>query len=148
MLILEIVLLVLIGHFIADYMLQNDWMALNKKDKILPLLVHCTIYTVTVYLCLLYYLLPLKWFFHPLTLIVIFVSHIILDGTHLIDKFFNLTGGRSWDIAITKIKQMTDLQDKVDYRLVVYLAYTCLVQTVIDNVLHLIMILMYCYYIF
>ena len=33
-------------HFLADFMLQTDWMAKGKSKSLLPLLVHITIYSV------------------------------------------------------------------------------------------------------
>lgn len=39
------------AHFIADFVLQNDWMAHNKSSRCWPLTVHVTIYS-TVFLVL------------------------------------------------------------------------------------------------
>ena len=33
----------IIGHLVGDYLLQNDWMALNKKASSLHCAVHCCI---------------------------------------------------------------------------------------------------------
>jgi hypothetical protein len=33
-------------HFIADFMCQSDWMALNKSKRLWPLTVHCLVYTI------------------------------------------------------------------------------------------------------
>jgi len=35
-----------IVHIFGDYFLQSDWMATNKKDKVLPCLVHAVIYAL------------------------------------------------------------------------------------------------------
>lgn len=40
--------LAIIGHLVGDYLLQNDWMALNKKQRSLPCAVHCTLWTASV----------------------------------------------------------------------------------------------------
>lgn len=40
----------LIAHLMGDYLLQNDWMAQNKKKATLPCLVHVAIYTLAVFL--------------------------------------------------------------------------------------------------
>jgi hypothetical protein len=44
----------LIGHLVGDWMLQNDWMARNKQRRWFSpaILVHCTIYTLTLILAL------------------------------------------------------------------------------------------------
>lgn len=35
-----------LAHLVGDYLLQSDWMATNKKDRILPCLVHILTYMV------------------------------------------------------------------------------------------------------
>jgi len=42
---LNIVLAILAVHFVADFILQSDWMAQGKSKKMLPLTVHIGIYT-------------------------------------------------------------------------------------------------------
>lgn len=41
-------LLAIIGHLVGDYLLQNDWMALNKKSRWWPCLVHCGLWSASV----------------------------------------------------------------------------------------------------
>lgn len=36
----------LIAHLFGDYILQNDWMALNKAKRTFPCLVHVVLYTI------------------------------------------------------------------------------------------------------
>ena len=38
----------MVGHLVGDYLLQNDWMALNKRKSTLPCAVHCTLWTFAV----------------------------------------------------------------------------------------------------
>jgi hypothetical protein len=38
----------LVGHIAGDFLLQNRWMAENKSTKLLPLLVHTSVYTASV----------------------------------------------------------------------------------------------------
>lgn len=33
-------------HFIADFLLQNDWMATNKSKHLLPLIAHSVVYSL------------------------------------------------------------------------------------------------------
>ena len=33
-------------HFISDFILQTDWMALNKSKRMIPLLVHIAVYSL------------------------------------------------------------------------------------------------------
>lgn len=46
---LNSILLLLSIHFFADFILQSDWMAINKSTKVFPLFVHVLLYS----LCLL-----------------------------------------------------------------------------------------------
>lgn len=41
----------LIGHLIGDYIIQNDYLALNKTKNSLICLLHCLLYTLAVWLC-------------------------------------------------------------------------------------------------
>jgi len=63
----------LITHFVMDWIFQTSWEALQKDKKWLPLFVHCFVYSVGF--------IPAFWYFNVnfIWLILIFVSHIILD---------------------------------------------------------------------
>ena len=52
---LELLTIVLCTHFVADFMLQTSWMALNKSSKWQALFAHIGLYS----LCL----LPFGWLF-------------------------------------------------------------------------------------
>jgi hypothetical protein len=41
-------LFLLIAHFFGDFVLQDDWMALNKSKDLKPLLAHVGVYTLTI----------------------------------------------------------------------------------------------------
>ena len=59
----------LLCHIFGDFLLQSDWMALNKNKRTIPCLVHVLIYT-SVFL-----LLTVSW----KALLVIGVTHFFLD---------------------------------------------------------------------
>ena len=40
-----IILCVIWAHFVADFVCQTSWMALNKSKQALPLLVHVSVYS-------------------------------------------------------------------------------------------------------
>ncbi|RTK99468.1 MAG: DUF3307 domain-containing protein [Proteobacteria bacterium] len=42
---MNIPLSLIITHFIADFVLQNDWMAHGKSKRFAPLFIHCLIYS-------------------------------------------------------------------------------------------------------
>lgn len=66
----------LVGHLVGDYLLQNDWMALWKKQLVL-----------------------LAWW--PLwTAIPLFVTHYIQDRTFLITRWMDLIGQKEFRTGI------------------------------------------------
>jgi hypothetical protein len=71
-------MLQLILHGIGDYFLQTDWQALNKKKPgrmgLWACLKHCLTYSI-----------PFLLIASPLAVSVIFVTHFIIDRTHLVD---------------------------------------------------------------
>jgi hypothetical protein len=69
--------LAIIGHLVGDYLLQNDWMALNKKKRMLPCAVHCTLWTLSV--CLF-----AGWVSIP-AIAVLWGTHFIQDRTNIIE---------------------------------------------------------------
>ena len=71
----NLLLLLLIGHFIGDYYLQNDQMAQNKKDSLLHQLGHGVIFLV-LYLILLY---PLGGQDLLVIVAVVTLLHMLLD---------------------------------------------------------------------
>lgn len=77
----------LIGHLVGDYLLQNDWMAMNKKSYSfrgwLACFVHCFLYSVAV--CL--FTGWCDWRF-----ILVLVTHGILDKTMLVVWYMNFIG--------------------------------------------------------
>lgn len=77
-------LLGIIGHLTGDYILQNDWMALNKKKSFVPCAVHCFVWTVCV--CL------FTGWVHPMAAVILFGTHFIQDRTTIIRKWMALIG--------------------------------------------------------
>ena len=66
----------LLCHILGDYILQSDWMAMNKGKKTVPCLVHCFIYTLP------FLILTQEW----KALLIIFISHFIFDRWHILLK--------------------------------------------------------------
>lgn len=87
----------LVGHLVGDYLLQTRWMADNKADNLVPLLMHCSIYTAAVTALSL-----LKGGISPVSIALILVSHIFLDKRFFV-KFWTLKVTRSEDSAWLKV---------------------------------------------
>lgn len=43
---LKIIILIIILHFISDFLLQIDWMSKNKSSNNVALIVHCIVYSL------------------------------------------------------------------------------------------------------
>ncbi len=68
--------LAIIGHLVGDFLLQNDWMALNKKKRSLNCAVHCAIWTLSV--C------AFTGWWTPIAVFILFTTHFIQDRTNII----------------------------------------------------------------
>ncbi len=66
----------LLGHLVGDYILQNDWQAANKTQRHWPCLIHCLLYTVSVWA---FSFLWLPWW----GLAICFLSHYPIDRYRL-----------------------------------------------------------------
>lgn len=95
----------IIGHLVGDYLLQNDWMALNKKKRSWPCLVHCLIWTLSVMYFAGWlgaadcgYASERYWFSLP-AFTVLIVTHFIQDRTQIV-KF--------WMININRQQKFTE----------------------------------------
>ncbi len=77
-------LLAIIGHLVGDYLLQNDWMALNKKAQFWPCLVHCTLWSLSV-------ILFAGWLSFSIFLLLI-GTHVIQDHTFIIRRWMKWVG--------------------------------------------------------
>jgi len=123
----------LLGHLVGDYLFQNDWMALNKKRRLMPCLVHCAFYTFCVGIFLWPLTRELGWLQWWCCYQLIFLSHILLDGTGLIEWWFRLIRGRAFARVNLPTPGLCASPDAHTARLI----YTCIVQTVADNTIHL-----------
>jgi hypothetical protein len=85
----------LIGHLVADWMLQNDWMARNKQSHWLSpaIVVHCTIYTFILMVSLWLVRTPaLNPPPYPLIAVLLFLSHWLIDAGNLAAGWMRLLG--------------------------------------------------------
>ena len=121
----DFVFRVLLGHLVGDYLLQNNWMALNKKNRLSICCAHCFVYTMSIVVAILPELSTCKN-----TILIsglIFLSHILFDYFDIIEHYLRLIRGHSWMNALADIHNNLNI------------AYTALVQTVADNTAHLLL---------
>lgn len=94
----------LLGHLVGDWLLQNDWMAIGKRQRALCVagMVHYSIYTSVILLMLWW---PQRVFNSPTTLLlcsgVIFLSHWLIDASNLVQWWMHKMGQR--DQAMVRI---------------------------------------------
>lgn len=97
-------LLLTFKHIIADFVLQNSWMAFGKDQKTgwaLPLLVHCLIH-LAVAMVLILIVVPKFWF----VAVVDFVIHIIVDRAKgLVSSTFHMTPEHPWFWTVIGVDQ-------------------------------------------
>lgn len=82
----------LVGHCIGDYLIQNDWMALNKKKRTWPCLVHVTLYTLAV----MHYS---GWEYHdqaPAIAAAVFIPHFLIDRSQFVKWYMGVIGQSSF----------------------------------------------------
>jgi len=126
----------LLGHLLGDYLLQNQWMALNKSKNSwigwLAAFVHCIIYTFSI--CMFMQNFDMIW------IIVVFLSHFPIDKFGLAEKYMHYIKGSGMKDYLLKDKQNVVLNryDMLEG------GFASLVYTITDNSLHL--IIMYLVY--
>jgi hypothetical protein len=88
-----------LAHMVGDYLLQNDWMALNKKRRTIPALVHVLVYLLPFLLC------SLSWW----QIALIGAQHFVQDRTSFINWLMRVKGSGQfatgpcapWSIIVT-----------------------------------------------
>ena len=100
---IAILVMVLHIHWVADFLCQNDWMALNKSTDMAPLVAHCAIYSAITAIGIM--VVTMNW--HPCCWMIgflsLFITHIGIDAstsrlashywkTEQRAKFFNTIG--------------------------------------------------------
>ena len=120
----------LLGHFVGDYLLQNNWMALKKSDNTglgwAACIVHCLLYTSAV--CV------LMWEWNPLWITAVFLSHFVIDKFGIAESYLKIINGRSLRRFITEPVNQT-------YSPTVALqsGFYVFVYVVVDNTMHILL---------
>ena len=74
----------IIGHLVADYLLQFDWIAENKKKSHLVCIFHCLVWTLCV--C------SMGHIWNATAISVLFITHFIQDRWQLIPWYMKVIG--------------------------------------------------------
>ena len=137
----------LLGHLAGDYVLQNSWMALNKRTYLSICAIHCLIYTLCV--CGGLYIFDIQ----PSLLLLtgIFASHFILDSTNFVQKWMKFYGITHFIDCIPhrenyKHKRVPELDATLRASQVIQTAFGVFCYIAVDNTLHLIMMVLFIKY--
>jgi hypothetical protein len=127
----------LLGHLTGDYLLQNQWMALNKSKNTwigwLTATVHCILYTFAV--CL------FMWNFHPIWILAVFCSHFFIDKFGLGEiymKYIKGNGLRDYINDVDDTYSRTWINSSEGERMITG-GFKAVVYTLTDNTMHLIL---------
>ncbi len=121
----------LIAHLVADYLLQNNWMALNKTKAKRPLFVHTIIYGLTMGIMF------QSW----LIITPAMCLHGIVDGMSLGNVWLRLIGGRSFE-SIDKVHEQFspmshgEREEPPMRDATIYISFTAIVYVVADFLIH------------
>lgn len=127
---------ILLGHLVGDYLFQNKWMAMNKSASHFKCLVHSAIYTLAVCAITLPVIQDWRWG------LIVFVSHYPIDRWGLADRWLDLIHGRSLrDFLANGGKNVPYGMDAFTY-VPLRAGFTAVVYTVVDNTMHLILMLL------
>jgi hypothetical protein len=81
----------IVGHLVGDYLIQNDWQALYKKQSTFRCIVHCALWTTCV-------IAFAQW---PIwTAIPLFITHFIQDRTQIINWWMDFVGQKQFRTGI------------------------------------------------
>lgn len=127
----------LLGHLVGDYLLQNEWMAINKSKNTLigwlAALIHCLIYTFAV--CLFMANFQLIW------IIAVFLSHFPIDKFGLGElymKYIKGSGLRDYIDNVNNTYTRTWINDSEGQRMLTG-GFRAFVYAVTDNTMHLVL---------
>ncbi len=130
----------LLGHLVGDYLLQNEFLALNKSKNTLKgwcaALVHCILYTLAV--CL------FMWNFDWYWMIIVFLSHFPIDKFSLAEKYLKYIKGKSLKDYVNKDYLpphhiVFDEERRLNSYNILEGAFSAIVYTITDNTMHLIL---------
>lgn len=101
-----------LGHLLADWVFQNDWMAIGKRHCFFSFsgVIHYLLYTtiILIVLCL-FSKEPPTICLIALVGTVVFVSHWLVDGTSIVHGWMQIFGQRQQPMVYIAIDQTLHL---------------------------------------
>ncbi len=110
----ETLALAFLGHCVGDYLLQNDWMALNKKSDSEICAIHAGIWALSVQLFTGW---GAFWF------IPLFVTHFIQDRTNIIAWYMDTVGQKQFRTGVCA-PWSTIVVDNVWHLITIYIVWS------------------------
>lgn len=129
-------LLIILGHFVGDFIAQPKVMALRKSEPTWVGWAYCTWHVMLYSTFVSLFAVGTLWF-PPTVFAAIAVPHWIIDRYSLADKWLHFIEGRTFTAAFNS----TDKYREFD------VAFTAIVYTVVDSTFHVIclwMMAVYC----
>jgi hypothetical protein len=125
----------LLGHLTGDYLLQNQFMALNKSKNTFngwfAAIVHCILYTFAV--CL------FMWNFQPIWIFVVFCSHFFIDKFGFAEIYMKYVKGNGLRDYINEANRNSNYQNNDVGQDMITGGFKAVVYTLTDNTMHLIL---------
>ena len=112
----------IIGHLVGDYLLQNDWMALNKKRNISICALHAMLWTLAV-------MTFAEWWSFTV-FAILYCTHLIQDHTNVVTWWMSKVGQRRF--------MATDDFDMINFKVIPGLGPWSVI--VVDNVWHIVVL--------
>lgn len=134
-----IFVLAMLGHFVGDYLLQNNWMALNKTKRNKLGWLACGTHVVIYATCVMFFL-SLSWHdlvYYPIIWLVIAVPHYLIDHYSLASYIMKFKNG------VMPLETIEDTTVESIWKA----AFTAPVYIVNDNTLHWVMLYFTCWFI-
>lgn len=136
----------LLGHLTGDYLLQNEFLAMNKAKNTwigwLAAFIHCILYTLAV--CL------FMWKFKVIWIVAVFLSHFPIDKFALGEKYMHYIKGKgmkdyakkdnAYDIETQGLHYIPKpIKPELNRYDMLEGGFTAVVYTLTDNTMHLIL---------
>lgn len=130
---------ILLGHLFGDYLLQNEWMALNKSKNNwvgwIAAITHCVIYTSAV--CMITNNYDILW------MVIVFISHFFIDKFNLAHYYLLVIKGRNLRKFLDedKTKDVVLFTDSENgfRNIALRGGFNAVVYTITDNTMHLLL---------